>query len=260
MNQVHEDTLGSENLEDDSADALAEQLLASLAAHSLAPDSAEPESVALPNTSSAGARENKHIVPVPAELERGGPKKRNRRKEKLVQREQERARIIAEAAKEPAGTQMRDEEAAAISALIAGEGLVEHEVRADGHCLFSSLCDQLQEKHGKIITPHELRVAVARYIKLHADKFAPYLLADEQAEGLSVEDYAEKLVHECLWGGELEIFAVSELYQVPIFVYTSAPRPLRVNDSRFNGFALQISYYRFKYGLGAHYNSLRKPG
>jgi OTU domain-containing protein 6 len=73
-----------------------------------------------------------------------GPTKAQKRRDKLAQREQERdARIAAERA--ALGPSARAGEAAALRALLAPLGLAVKGIRADGHCMYHALADQLAQ-------------------------------------------------------------------------------------------------------------------
>lgn len=148
--------------------------------------------------------------------------------------------------------------------------LAEKDIEPDGHCLFSAVADQLGQNGVPLAAgvqgndgsaPHRqpgelpyktVRRAAAEYILAHADDFAPFLEGDLEAHAASVRDTAE-------WGGELELMALARRYGVEIRVVQDG-RMERIgeDEGKESGKTLWLAYYRHGYGLGEHYNSLRK--
>lgn len=228
------------------------------------------------------------------EEEGGGPaaaagtnnkQKRNRQKERLARRaaEQEAA---AEAAEHEAAnmTDHRGAERARMQAEFARRGLVEREIRPDGHCLFSAVADQLGaigvpldgEKEKEDDKKEEgykiVRRRAAGYIEAHGDEYAGFL-----EEGLA--SYVRKMRDTAEWGGQLELAALASVYGVEIGVVQDREaeviRPSGGDGSSSSAAAkgssslppqqqqqerkkIWLAYYRHGYGLGEHYNSLRK--
>jgi len=147
-----------------------------------------------------------------------------------------------------------------------------HEVNPDGHCLFSSIADQLALLN--ILPSSQANYAVVRqtashYIFSHRDDFLPFLPPPPDQDGLMTPELFERY---CLairdtaeWGGEPEIRAICRAYNVPVHVIQAGRPPVVVHDpSDPSGSvkdkekrAIRISYHRRMYGLGEHYNSLR---
>lgn len=193
--------------------------------------------------------------------------KRNRQKERLARRaaEQEAA---AEAAEQEA-SQMTDHRAVEKTYMLAEfrrHGLVEHEIRPDGHCLFSAVADQLsllgiplvpQAQEGKKTGEEEgyrvVRRRAAGYVQAHSDDYAGFL--DEDLEG-----YVSKIRDTAEWGGQIELSALANVYGVEICVVqdrdTEVIGPSTPTDGERK--KIWLAYYRHGYGLGEHYNSLRK--
>lgn len=196
----------------------------------------------------------------------GAGKKRNRQKERLARRaaELEAAAVAAEA--EAANqTDHRAIEKTAMLAAFATHGLVEHEIRPDGHCLFSAVADQLATQlHMPLggggsaeerLEPgyRTVRRRAAEYVAAHGDEYAGFL---EE----SVESYVRKMRDTAEWGGQIELAAVANVYGVEVWVVqdreTEVVRPVEAVDGE--GKRIWLAYYRHGYGLGEHYNSLRK--
>jgi len=148
-------------------------------------------------------------------------------------------------------------------------GWVIIEMPPDGHCLFNAVADQLNYLR---IAPHQtyqtIRHAAATYMSTHPDEFLPFLPPEEiegtEGDGvLSPEGYRRyctEIANSALWGGQTEISALSKYFKVPIYVYQSDARELKIGDEDFGQkepHPLRISYHKKMYGLGEHYNSIK---
>ncbi|GAM87883.1 hypothetical protein ANO11243_059110 [Dothideomycetidae sp. 11243] len=163
--------------------------------------------------------------------------------------------------------------------------LVEKEIRADGHCLYSAFADQMEFKGMSLgdtkgmepkvglfktfsnglrgSSPEDqverykvVRRAAGDYMIQHPDDFAPFL--DEDFGG-----YVHKVKDTAEWGGQLELMALARRYDVQINVIQGDGRVEEiVPEGKANDEAtiLWLAYYRHGFGLGEHYNSLRKVG
>ncbi|KAH7325964.1 hypothetical protein B0I35DRAFT_122829 [Stachybotrys elegans] len=190
-------------------------------------------------------------------------KKRNRQKERMARR----------AAEQEAAAQRAEEEASAMTDHRAREseymkktfethGLVEKEIAPDGHCLFSAVADQLGQHSvslggdGSEGEPgyKTVRRAAAAYMLENGDDFAPFLEGDLETYAARIKDTAE-------WGGQLELTALARRYGVELRVVQDG-RTERIGEEegKATGKTLWLAYYRHGYGLGEHYNSLRKTG
>ncbi|KAH9906713.1 OTU domain-containing protein 6B [Xylariomycetidae sp. FL2044] len=225
-------------------------------------------------------------------------KKRNRQKERMARRaaEQEAAAVAAE--EEAANmTDHRKIEKTYLLKEFAANGLVEKEIQPDGHCLFSAVADQLEDRgiplvlHGNNssskkeeqkgeeeeeegveegkgsknrIPPYRIvRKAATDYMEAHPDDFAPFLEEPLPSYVGKIRDTAE-------WGGQIELLALASAYRVEIRVLqdgrTETVEPAADGDGDGDGDGvggrkkIWLAYYRHGYGLGEHYNSLRKAG
>lgn len=214
--------------------------------------------------------------------EQGG-KKRNRQKERMARRVAERE-SAAEAAEQEAQhmTDHRGLERSALERTFNAHGLVEHEIQPDGHCLFSAIADQLVRQKIPIspssdkgvttgegiskeqtVAPYKVvRKVATDYMETHPDDFAPFL---EEP----LESYVPKIRDTAEWGGQLELLALARAYQIEIKVVqdgrteTIEPSGGGHDDDgkgaeRGRDKTIWLAYYRHGYGLGEHYNSLRK--
>ncbi|KAI1156424.1 OTU domain-containing protein 6B [Nemania diffusa] len=241
--------------------------------------SSQPYSQARPRTPEPTARPQAQGQ---GEGQGGGGKKRNRQKERMARRAAERETAAEAAAQEAQGmTDHRGLERSALERAFSAHGLVEHEIRPDGHCLFSAVADQLAQRkipispapspslpngttvsssgggEGEAAAPYKVvRRAATDYMESHADDFAPFLEEPLASYVPKIRDTAE-------WGGQLELLALASAYRVEIRVVQDG----RTETVRPGGGAgvegegdrtIWLAYYRHGYGLGEHYNSLRK--
>ncbi|KAH8670910.1 hypothetical protein BX600DRAFT_457804 [Xylariales sp. PMI_506] len=199
------------------------------------------------------------------EPQQSGPgKKRNRQKERLARRAAEQEASAVAAKSEAAQmTDHRGIEKTYFLKEFKANNLVEKEIQPDGHCLFSAVADQLAQNDipllgGSSSTDGEAPYRIVRkratgYMATHPDDFAPFL--DESLEG-----YIRKIRDTAEWGGQLELTALANAYEVEIRVLqdgrTEVIEPMAVVGAKKG--TLWLAYYRHGYGLGEHYNSLRK--
>lgn len=78
--------------------------------------------------------------------------------------------------------------------------------------MFNAIAHQLRSRYQRHTSQKELRMVAADHIALHREKYADFL---EE----SVEEYCSKLRGTDLWGGHLELDAISSSLQIPIKVY-----------------------------------------
>ncbi|KAF5694671.1 OTU domain-containing protein [Fusarium globosum] len=187
-------------------------------------------------------------------------KKRNRQKERLARRAAE-LKAEAQRAEEEASsmTNHRTKESEYMKSTFEKHGLVEKDIAPDGHCLFSAVADQLGQNDiplgdsgTKDPAYKTVRRVASEYMLEHGDDFAPFLEED-------LQDYARKMRDTAEWGGQLELMALARQYKAEIRVVQDG-RLERIGEEEGaeSGKTLWLAYYRHGYGLGEHYNSLRK--
>jgi OTU domain-containing protein 6 len=200
-----------------------------------------------------------------AASEDGQPRKRNRQKERLARRAAEQEAAVEEAKKEAAN--QPDQKAVEKTKMLAQfkeKGLVEKGIRPDGHCLFSAVADQLSqvgiplgaESDAELREDQKYKVvrkAAAGYIEEHPDDFLAWL--DEP-----LDQYVEKIRDTAEWGGHLELLALAKTYNVEICVLQDgiAQNIEPGLEGSKEPERIWLAYYRHNFGLGEHYNSLRK--
>lgn len=185
----------------------------------------------------------------PSEASQAPGKKRNRQKERLARRAAEQEAEAIKAEEEAADMpDHRAIESEYMKKTFASKGLVEQQIAPDGHCLFSAVADQLAQTGSPVAGGYKaVRAAATEYMLEHRDDFAPFL-----EEG--IESYAAKMRDTAEWGGELELTALARRFGVVMNVVQDG-RTERIGEGEKE---LWLAYYRHGYGLGEHYNSLRK--
>lgn len=193
-----------------------------------------------------------------------GGKKRNRQKDRLARRAAEQEELARQAAEEAENLpDMKEQERARMLEAMQSHGLHEKEIRADGHCLYSAFADQLEQSDIPLgsapsdqptLSYKLVRAKAAEYIEAHQDDFVPFL-----EEPLA--DYVHKIRDTAEWGGQLELLALSKTYGININVLQDFGRVEKIEGSPDkDAKTVWLGYYKHGFGLGEHYNSLRKPG
>lgn len=198
-----------------------------------------------------------------------GGKKRNRQKERLARRAAEIEQQSLAASKEASSVPNRKSlERASMVAAFHANNLVESDIPPDGHCLFNALADQLETNGiflqrtsstasgGKAEPKYKiLRRAATEYMEANREDFEAFM--DEDFEG-----YIAKIRDTAEWGGQLELLAIAKRYRVEIRVLQDDRieniEPGEEGKEKKDVKTLWLAYYRHGYGLGEHYNSLRK--
>ena len=199
-------------------------------------------------------------------------KKPNRQRARLARRAAEKEAAASQAAEEAAELpNRRDQEREAMHGAYTLRDLKEKEIRPDGHCLYAAMADQLTDANidltpkteiGNIspkVQPTEagykfIRQVAASYISRHPDDFVPFL---EQP----LEDYISSIRDTAEWGGHLELMALARAYGVDINVLQGDGKVEKIECGKeTSDNQLWLAYYRHSFGLGEHYNSLRRAG
>lgn len=159
-------------------------------------------------------------------------------------------------------------------------GLREKVVAANGHCMYSAVADQMRQlglavgvgddeggggdgeegedekEKGKGELRNDdykiVRMRAATFISEHPDDFVPFL---EEP----LDEYVHKIRDTGEWGGQLELMALAKTYNLKISVLQGDGRveEIESGEAEARGEAW-LAYYRHGFGLGEHYNSLRK--
>ncbi|GIL44074.1 hypothetical protein Vafri_1633 [Volvox africanus] len=197
------------------------------------------------------------------------PTKAQKRREKLAQQDVDREQRIAleQAAMGPSDKAVEEEH---LQELLLPLKLGIRDIRADGHCLYRSIEDQLIQATGAGsgdeaaagaggVPDHlALRRLAASHIRSHADEFLPFIY-DEESPGRpeeQLESYCLELEGTAMWGGQLELGALAQALKKQIKVYAADMPPVTLGDEHAGEGVLQLCYLRHAFGLGEHYNSL----
>ncbi|KAK0791692.1 OTU protein [Friedmanniomyces endolithicus] len=190
-------------------------------------------------------------------------KKPNKAKARLAKRALEQGQQARQAAEEAKSLpDLKSQERARMLEYMSERGLREKEIRADGHCLYAAVADQLEQLEiplgscsGEEGVPayRAVRAAAAEYIEQHPDEFEPFL--EEPLDG-----YLRKIRETGEWGGQLELMALAKAYGVEIDVLQDFGRVEKIGSAGGKEQAVWLGYYKHGFGLGEHYNSLRKAG
>ncbi|XP_066156064.1 deubiquitinase OTUD6B [Euwallacea fornicatus] len=133
-----------------------------------------------------------------------------------------------------------------------------HNIPADGNCLYLAVKHQLQVSRRSTHSVNELRKKTANFMRAHKDDFLPFMYnEDDESEIVSeetFESYCKDVEKTKLWGGQLELKALSNVLSCPIKVI-QATGPPTVQGENFKGPELILTYHRHLYRLGEHYNS-----
>lgn len=204
-------------------------------------------------------------------------KKPHRAKTRLAARAAHRATLIATAEAEALNApNPRATERTAMSTQLQNRALTLHEIRADGHCMYAAVADQLVtrglglepkirlEERDSVGGEEEgfrtVRHAAASYIEAHPQDYQGFTEDP-------IPEHIRKIRETGEWGGHIELQALAAAYGVRICVLHSDGRVDTIVPSagdqedkekdRDIG-EVWLGYFRHSHGLGEHYNSLRK--
>ncbi|KAF3922148.1 hypothetical protein ABW21_db0201284 [Orbilia brochopaga] len=216
-------------------------------------------------------------------IDRSGGRKPNRQKARLARRAAHIEEVAAEAEKEAANQpNLRAAEAERMNHLFKEQNLVEVQIVPDGHCLYSAFAVGLEdagiplsldpatkteaEADTKDQQPTSgtgkqnprgytfTRRAAGSYIASHTDDFIPFL-----DEDITIDDHVRKITSTAEWGGQMELLALAKQYGVTVkIVQAQGVGITAMNEEEGKKADVWLAYHRRGYGLGEHYNALRK--
>ncbi|XP_050306944.1 deubiquitinase OTUD6B [Anthonomus grandis grandis] len=179
-------------------------------------------------------------------------KRRNKKESEAKEREK---RIQEQAEKNREGP--RFVEMTSIKNSLKEIDLQIHNIPADGNCLYLAVKHQLTVSGRPSYSVTELRKKTANYMREHKDDFLPFMYNEDDDSEMSeegFESYCKEVEKTKLWGGQLELKALSNIIGCPIKVI-QANGPPTVQGETFKGPELILTYHRHLYRLGEHYNS-----
>lgn len=183
--------------------------------------------------------------------------KAQKRRDKKLQQDKEREEQIKLQEKENLNGP-REKEIQTITNKLKERRLKIFLISSDGDCLYKAVSHQLALIKNQQLTVSHLRAKVSSYIRENKDDFFPFMSNQKTCDMLTdaeFEDYCDKISDTKVWGGQLEIRALSNLLKCPIVVIQATGPEMIEQGSEFEGPALFITYHRHMYQLGEHYNS-----
>lgn len=106
-------------------------------------------------------------------------------------------------------------------------GLEVREIVADGNCLFRAAADQLLGSQGKHRT---VRAAAVEEMRRRRSSFECFFDKDEDG---GFDEYADRMERDGVWGGQLELQAISLAFSANIVVYQADEQDLGSGAARF---------------------------
>lgn len=183
--------------------------------------------------------------------------KAQRRRDKKSQQEKEREEQIKLQDKENLQGP-RNMEIVTITNRLKQKNLQIMPIPSDGDCLYKAISHQMELTRQTSMDINKLRENVSDYIKEHKEDFIPFMSNPNTSDMLTdieFDDYCNKIRDTKVWGGQLEIKALSNLLKCPISVIQATGPDSIEQGTEFEGPPLLITYHRHMYSLGEHYNS-----
>lgn len=205
------------------------------------------------NSEGDTSQNDEEFVEIPQENTRVS--RAQRRRNKKTNEEKERDKRIQEQ-EEINKKGPRVTETNAIKEILQAEGLLLHNIPADGNCLYCAVNHQLKITERESLSVPKLRELTAQYMRDNKEDFLPFMCndSDEPFSDEQFDDYCKDVATSKFWGGQMELKALSNVLKCPIKVI-QASGPTTVQGEDFSGPPLTVTYHRHLYRLGEHYNS-----
>ncbi|CAA0810705.1 OTU-like cysteine protease family protein [Striga hermonthica] len=126
------------------------------------------------------------------------------------------------------------------------KGLEVRKMLEDGNCLFRAVADQV---YGDSELYDLVRQMCIDYMERERDHFTQFI-----TEGFT--SYCKRKRRDKVYGNNMEIQALSEMYNRPIHIYSYSTEPINIFHGSYNTDTPPI---RLSYHHGNHYNSLVDP-
>lgn len=185
-------------------------------------------------------------------------KAQKRRDKKAKDEKAKQAEILAQ--EEINKTGPRATELKLIKTILKSRNLMLYPIPSDGDCLYNAIRHQLIVTARTPIDTPKLRQITAEYIQENKELLIFYMSNPATGDCLTDDEfteYCESIKRTATWGGQIEIKALSNALKVPIEVLQSSGPPTIQNDDNFPGPPLVLTFHRFMYSLGEHYNSTK---
>lgn len=197
------------------------------------------------------------VLIVENELSKVKISKAQKRRDKKTQQEKEREEQIKLQEQEnlhgPRNTELQE-----INTKLKERGLKIFLIPSDGDCLYKAIAHQMTLTKQKEVSVDDLRKNVANYVRQNKEDFMPFMTNPDTFEMLTneeFEEYCDKIENTKVWGGQLEIRALSNCLKCSITVIQATGPGSIDQGTEFEGPPLIITYHRHMYRLGEHYNS-----
>ncbi|KAK4492276.1 hypothetical protein RD792_003079 [Penstemon davidsonii] len=126
------------------------------------------------------------------------------------------------------------------------KGLEVRKMLEDGNCLFRAVADQV---YGDSELYDLVRQMCIDYMERERDHFSQFM-----TEGFT--SYCKRKRRDKVYGNNMEIQALSEMYNRPIHIYSYSTEPINIFHGSYN---TETPPIRLSYHHGNHYNSLVDP-
>ncbi len=141
----------------------------------------------------------------------------------------------------------RCNESSSIDEQLLRRGLEVYSIPSDGNCMFASIVDQNSD-----LTVRQLREIVADYLRKHRTEYEPFIETDYNV-------YCDKLSKENTWGGQVELEICAKILQRSIeIIQGNGNEPIRIDCPSSTKPPIVITYHRYLYANGEHYNSTKE--
>jgi len=133
-------------------------------------------------------------------------------------------------------------------------GLALKDIASDGNCLFRAFTHQMQYSGMEDAPDHErLRQMCADFLVEHADDFQIFMEEPYNTDD-GYREYVDR-IRDCEWGGQVEITALSRIFEISVEVYQGKGEQIIHINEDFPKGPVRLSFHRHLYTC-PHYNSL----
>ncbi|XBW37225.1 hypothetical protein QEN19_002808 [Hanseniaspora menglaensis] len=229
---------------------------------------------------------NREVIKIPVNLiadafqEEIKPR-RNRQKDRKLKKQQELEELQRQTAEETAlMPDLKKNEAEALNYKCNKLGLTQQIIKADGHCLYYAVLDQLEQRHSKQhfssynlpkkfefcndpegfyrnLNAKTLRNLNVSYLKANRELFELMVFDDNTNKLQDFDVYCEKMENSGAWGGEIELSVFSKIFGCKIFILQESTQYSIGDEEMASNPELKLIYYKHTFALGEHYGSLR---
>lgn len=130
------------------------------------------------------------------------------------------------------------------------------EVVSDGNCMYYAISDQLADKLQIKKTWQELRSITSDHMLEKSNDFIPYFINFDDTDDFNEDkfkDYCNSIKIGPVWGGQLELKALSDYFKVKIMIIQADSSDITIGDDYKD--TLMLTYHKHMYNAGEHYNS-----